>query len=189
EAQEEAHQEYLEQQAAEAKKSGGLGLRGIISIVVAVVAVGAGGWGLWQKIQTDQALKEGNCIVLSGTADDASEKKIECDKEPFSWKVASIAANEAGCPTEDTVPYTVTSKSRRGASRTDKVACLAPNLHEGKCYQEVDDALTPYKEVECTAGNAKISKVIEEANATCEAPSEPWSLPTAKRTYCVEPVA
>ena len=49
EAQEQAHQEYLEQQAAEAKKSGGLGLRGIISIIVGVVVVGAGAWGLYQK--------------------------------------------------------------------------------------------------------------------------------------------
>lgn len=191
EAQEEAHQEYLEQQAAAAKKPAFGGIRGIISLIVGLVVVGASAYGAWTYFQTSQNLQVGNCLVMSGSVDDANEKKVDCDKEDFSWKVVSVVKTEDLCPAEETISYTVGGKGRRGANRS-KVACLSPNFLEGKCYVDSGDLVMPYKSVECAPGAqevSKITKVIEQANATCEEPTFPVSYPTMKRTYCVEPVA
>ena len=190
EAQEQAHQEYLEQQAAEAKKSGGLGLRGIISIIVGVVVVGAGAWGLYQKFQTDQALKEGKCVTLSGSNTDAEPKEVDCDKEDYSWKVVSVVATRTACPT-DTSSLELTSQSRRGgATRTDKVACLAPMLKENQCYKyDQNDVNEFIPSSSCTSGDLKVNKIVDDPEATCEAPAEALAFESLKRTYCIEQVA
>ena len=190
EAQEQAHQEYLEQQAAEAKKSGGLGLRGIISIIVGVVVVGAGAWGLYQKFQTDQALQEGNCIVIEGESNDkVTPKKVDCSKDDFSWKVTAVVADENSCPEDSYTGITVTSEGRRGASRTDKVACLVPFFKADKCYSKDASDVNEFKVGTCSTGELKIIKVIEDPAASCEVPEQTVNFPSAKLTYCGEEVA
>lgn len=185
-----AQQEYLEQQAAEAKKPAFGGVKGIISAIVIVVVVGVGGWSIWQQFQSSQALQPGKCVVLSGTSDDADHKEVNCEANDYSWKVASVVDSDSACPKDDTVSYTITKSSRRGgSSRTVKVACLSPNFKEGQCYAKASSDINEFKLGTCATGEIKISKVIEDGAATCEVPEQTVNYPTMKRTYCAEPVA
>ncbi|MDO5067474.1 MAG: hypothetical protein Q4D96_09370, partial [Propionibacteriaceae bacterium] len=190
EAQEEAHQEYLEQQAAEATKSS-FGPRQIISIVVGVVVVAAAGWGLYQRFMVNQTLQAGNCMIVEGKDDNnLTPKQVECGEGDLSWKIIQVVTDSNSCPADTEGTLELTERGRRGTSKGTKVGCLIPLLKEGKCYNVNTTSLKDYQPTECTSGSIKIGKVIEDPAATCEAPEQlAANLPSVKLTYCLEPVA
>lgn len=172
------------QEAPQPKR--GFSIKQIISGVVTIALVGVGGFALWRNFASDQALKVGKCIVITGSHDDAEHKETDCsDASQFSWEVAHVGKDSSECK-DETVPYEITSNSRRGgATRTDKVACLAYNLRQDVCYTFDDTGVEPFKVAGCSEETWKVTKRVDEANATCAEGEEQITYSTPARTYCL----
>ena len=155
-----------------------------LSIISAVVMVGAGGWFLWQRFQTNENLQVGNCLVITGTATNANEEKIDCsDKSKFSYEVSQTVSNTSSCP-DNTTSYEISRKSRYGGSSTVKAVCLVPNLHQDVCYNESSSPIAPFDVAECGSAKVKVTKRVDQANASCEAGEDELTYTTPARTYC-----
>ena len=177
----EAEQEYMTQYETPKKR---FGVRQILSIISAVVMVGAGGWFLWQRFQTNENLQVGNCLVITGTATNANEEKIDCsDKSKFSYEVSQTVSNTSSCP-DNTTSYEISRKSRYGGSSTVKAVCLVPNLHQDVCYNESSSPIAPFDVAECGSAKVKVTKRVDQANASCEAGEDELTYTTPARTYC-----
>ena len=176
-----AQQQYMEQHGTPKKR---FGARKIISIIVAVAVLGAGAWSLWQNFKTNENLQVGNCLVITGTATNANEEKIDCsDKSKFSYEVSQTVSNTSSCP-DNTTSYEISRKSRYGGSSTVKAVCLVPNLHQDVCYNESSSPIAPFDVAECGSAKVKVTKRVDQANASCEAGEDELTYTTPARTYC-----
>ena len=177
-----AQQQYMEQHGTPKKR---FGARKIISIIVAVAVLGAGGWTLWQHFKTNENLQVGNCLVITGTTTNAQEEKVDCsDKSKFSYEVSQVVSDTSSCP-ENTTSYEISSKSRGGSSRTVKAVCLVPNLHQDVCYKSSSSSTADFDVAECGSADFKVTKRIDQANASCEDNERGLTYTTPARTYCV----
>ena len=178
----EAEQEYMTQYETPKKR---FGVRQIISIVSAVAVLGVGGWFLWQRFQTNENLQVGNCLVVTGTATNADVEKVDCsDKSKFSYEVSQTVSNTSSCP-DNTTSYEISRKSRYGGSSTVKAVCLVPNLHQDVCYNESSSETAPFDVADCSSAKTKVTKRVDQANASCEAGEEELTYTTPARTYCL----
>ena len=178
----EAQQQYVTAQQATPKKR--FGVRQIISLVTVVVVLGAGGWFLWQNFKTNENLQVGNCLIITGTTTDAQEEKVDCsDKSKFSYEVSQVVSDTKSCPA-NTSSYEISSKSRYGSTRTVKAVCLIPNLHQDVCYKDSSSSTAAFDVAECGSARFKVTKRVEQANASCETGEEDLTYTTPARTYC-----
>ena len=176
-----AQQQYMEQHGTPKKR---FGARKIISIIVAVAVLGAGGWTLWQHFKTNENLQVGNCLVITGTTTNAQEEKVDCsDKSKFSYEVSQTVSDTSSCP-ENTTSYEISSESRGGSSRTVKAVCLVPNLHQDVCYNTSSSSIKPFEVAQCDSASVKVTKRIDQANASCEDNERDLTYTTPARTYC-----
>ncbi len=177
-----AQQQYMEQHGTPKKR---FGARKIISIVVAVAVLGAGGWTLWQHFKTNENLQVGNCLVITGTTTNAQEEKVDCsDKSKFSFEVSQVVSDTSSCP-ENTASYEISSKSRYGgSSKTVKAVCLIPNLHQDVCYNTSSSGIKPFEVAQCDSASVKVTKRIDQENASCGTDEETLTYTTPARTYC-----
>ena len=177
-----AQQQYMAQNEAPKKR---FGARKVIGIIVAVAVLGAGGWTLWQHFKTNENLQVGNCLVITGTRTDAQEEKVDCsDKSKFSYEVSQTVSDSSSCP-ENTTSYEISSKSRGGSSRTVKAVCLVPNLHQDVCYKSSSSSTADFDVAECGSADFKVTKRIDQANASCEDNERDLTYTTPARTYCL----
>ena len=135
--------------------------------------------------QDDSLLQVGNCLVLTGAANDAKEEKVDCsDKSKFSFEVSQVVSDSSSCPGK-TASYEISSKSRSGSTRTVKAVCLIPNLHQDVCYRSSSSATVPFTvEQNCDSANIKVTKRVDQANASCGTGEEDLTYTTPPRTYC-----
>lgn len=171
----------------EPPKSKGASIKKIVSTVFLVAVLAVGGYFALDNFQTTNALKEGNCVVITGTEDDPDAKKVDCDTDEMTYVVGSVSKSEA-C-SQDYMEFTLES-SRRGRTTSTTHACLFPNFKVDTCYDDAEaDSLMVAKPVECPGGFLRISSIEDSYNAECPADSIPfWSVPTPARTYCAVPV-
>lgn len=182
-------QPYMAQGGFDQPKKKNNNAAAVIKVIVAAVFLGLGAWGLWSQFQSSQALQVGKCIVVSGTADKADHKEVDCsDKTQFSFEVAKTVDNSDACPS-DMVSYEVTNRSGR-STKTQKVACLIRNLHQGVCYKvDSSNQTAPLAVTECGSADVKVTKRVDQANASCESDELPLSYDTPARTYCLAPAS
>jgi hypothetical protein len=178
-----AQQQYQAMQGTPKKR---FSVKQIVPIILVAVVVVAGAWSLWGNFQTNENLKVGNCLVITGEANNANEEKIDCsDKSKFSFEVTQVVSSSSACPNGSTY-YEITSKSRRSSStRTEKVACLIPNLHPDVCYKTTYNATAPYEVADCGSADVKVTKRIDQANASCGQNEEDLVFTDPARTYCL----
>lgn len=158
----------------------------IISIIVTVIALAIGGFYLWNQVREDQLLQEGNCVVMSGEANDPKIDEAKCDDQTkASYKVVKvIKASDAKCEGD----YSTYEVTKRG--KTIAAYCLMENLFANKCYAVSGKNPSDFKMVECTDPKAeiKVAKVVESTDQTqCDAGSEAHTFPLGSRTYCLVP--
>lgn len=172
----------------EPAKAKGPGIKKIISTVFLVAVLAVGGYFALNNFQTTQALKEGNCVVITGTENDPDAKKADCDSDEMTYVVGMVSKTQA-C-SQDYMEFSM-ERSRRGRTTSTTHACLFPNFKVDTCYGEPDaDSLMPAKPVDCSEGYFKISSIEESYNAECPADSMPIiSVPTPARTYCAVPTS
>lgn len=177
-------QAQAEAQANNAPKK--LGPRAIISGVVTIVLIAVGGYFMYKNFVSNQALKAGKCIVLSGSSAKVDEhKEVKCDDAAYSWKIAKMVSNTSECP-KDTVAYEVTT-TRRYSSNT-KVACMVPNLKADTCYTYDKNDVNEFSvSSSCASGSIKITKIEQSGTGTCAEPEGPLQFPTGNVTYCAVP--
>ena len=68
--------------------------------------------------QDNSPLQVGNCLVITGSANDTQEEKVDCsDKSKFSFEVSQVVSDTKSCP-DNTASYEISGKSRSGSTRT-----------------------------------------------------------------------
>lgn len=138
----------------------------------------------WTYFADTGALKEGQCIAMSGKNSDAEHKSVDCGTGDFSFLIDKVH-NTLNAECGDSIPYEYSVKVRR--STTERTVCLVPNFKPNTCYTESDGAET-YKVADCASADFKVASVAENTTATCSSPAEPHVMKTAGRTYCLEPL-
>ncbi|WP_199711207.1 hypothetical protein [Tessaracoccus antarcticus] len=167
----------------EAPRSNPFGIKKLLSalLVVAVLAVGA--YFIWGDQQKQAALTVGNCLVWAGdNQEDLDVKTVDCtDDSLYSEYVGEVVDGSAACTDPGASPYTLTTENS-GKTNTKKTGCVIPQLFEGKCYNITDEVqeIAP-----CDGASLRVTKVIEESEATCAADESPVSYMLPARTYCV----
>ncbi|MEO7589216.1 MAG: hypothetical protein ABIS84_14455 [Arachnia sp.] len=169
--------------APEATSANPFGIKKLLSalLVVAVLAVGA--YFIWGAQQKQAALTVGNCLVWSGdNRSDLDVKTVDCaDDSVYSEYVGEVVDGSGPCTDPGAVPYTLTPEDS-GKSDSKKTGCVIPQLFEGKCYNITDDV---QEIVACDAAPIRVTKVVEESEATCSADESPVSYELPARTYCI----
>ena len=61
---------------------------------------------------------------------------------------------------------------------------MIPNLHQDVCYNESFSPTAPFEVAECGSAKAKVTKRVDQANASCETDEEELTYTTPPRTYC-----
>ena len=172
--------------APEAPQENKFGVKQLLVALLVVVVLGAGAWFLWNNFQSDAALAEGNCLVLSGEMDDAQHKAVECDDQSvYSQYVGEVIEGDGTCTDETAAPYTIMEKSGRGGKETaTKVTCLVPQLFENACYN-FSEGVNELEPADCADAELKVTKVTDETGSECAAGEESLSYTMPARTYCV----
>ena len=136
--------------------------------------------------QDNSPLQVGNCLVITGSANDTQEEKVDCsDKSKFSFEVSQVVSDTKSCP-DNTASYEISSKSRYGgSSRTVKAVCLIPNLHQDVCYNTSSSGIKPFEVAECGSAKVKVTKRVDQANASCGTGEKDLTYTTPPRTYCI----
>lgn len=165
-------------------------VRGIISIVVTVAVLGFAAFQWYSNSQRDQALTVGECVRVSGDADNVDVKAAGCDdddSEGVMFYVISVHESSARCE-EPMVEYYETQSSRRGGSeRTTKTVCLGEVLHQDRCYEDFD-GVSGLRGVECPGGYVEVTQVLDVADGECAADEFPLPYNEWPRTYCLAEV-
>ena len=65
-----------------------------------------------------------------------------------------------------------------------KAVCLIPNLHQDVCYNTSSSGIKPFEVAECGSAKVKVTKRVDQANASCETDEETFTYTTPARTYC-----
>lgn len=164
----------------EPQRSGGQTLKRILSVLVSIVLVGGGAYAIWNRFQSEAALEAGNCLVISGEADDADHEQVDCDDaDTFSYEVAMVLDGTETCGAEYG-SYTITE-----GSSTDKAVCLFENFQAERCYDE-EDSVMGFAVVDCPGGVLKVAAVEDAVDAVCPDGSEVFFVvPEPARTFCV----
>ena len=168
----------------EAPKPKRFNVRKLLSGVGALAVLAGVAYYGWTYFAETGALKEGQCIAMSGSNSDAEHKSVDCGSSEFSFLIDKVH-NTLSADCGDSIPYEYSVKVRR--STTERTVCLVPNLKPNTCYAKSDGAET-YKVTDCASADFKVTSVAENATATCSAPAEPHVMKTAGRTYCLEPI-
>ena len=188
------NQDYWEANAAQQPPQGVFdqapkkkGILGKVGSIVVALLVAFGAYTAFQNFASDAALEPGNCLVISGESnDDVDHKLVDCDDaDTYSYYVASVSKGDSSAGTCEGVEYESTV-TKRGSTKTKSISCLIPQFTEGKCYTGVDESIADYVVADCTGADYRITKVADDAAASCEAPAEPWSFSIPARTYCIE---
>ncbi len=172
--------------APNAQPENKFGVKQLLSALLVVAVLGAGAWFLWNNFQSDAALAEGNCLVLSGDMDDAQHEAVDCDDQTvFSQYVGEVIEGDGTCSDEFAAPYTIVETAGRGGKeRTTKVTCLIPQLFEGACYNS-SEGVSELEPAECDTAEIKVMKVTDETGSECAAGEEALDYTKPARTYCV----
>ena len=137
-----------------------------------------------------QESQVGNCVVATGTSNDAELEEVDCETETgFHYKVALAVETVTGCPTPEYTTFE-TTRTRRGSESTVGVLCLMPIFQDGKCYGEDTSTPNEFAEVACDAGNAllRIEKILQENRPDqCSYPDNSIGYPEPATTYCLAP--
>ena len=94
-----------------------------------------------------------------------------------------VLSGSSSCPA-NTTTYEISSKSRYGSTRTVKAVCLIPNLHQDVCYNKSSSSTAAFDVADCGSASFKVTKRVDQANASCEADEESLTYTTPARTYC-----
>lgn len=155
----------------------------IVSIIVVVVVLAGAGFYFWNQYQQDQLLQVGNCMTVSGTADDAQVHEADCsDAETASWQIAQVIEDGTSCDSNEFAEYYVTRGSETIASY-----CLQPVVAADKCYT---DWRTPneFNLVDCSSSEAifKAASVHDGTDeSVCGAEEAPIVFAAINKTYCL----
>jgi hypothetical protein len=129
----------------------------------------------------------GECVVLSGSADNADVDTKKCGSDSVLWKVV---ADDGACD-ETELNYSVTLK---GTTPVD--LCLYYDVAVGDCLQVTDDLSTPDEKVACTTKSTPTTFVMKVASidtktsaGTCGEQALPIANKKRGSTLCFEPVA
>lgn len=161
-------------------------IRGIISAIILVAVLGFGAFQWYSNHQRDQALTVGQCVQVSGDVDDVDVRAADCDaddSEGVMFYVISTPDASESCA-DPMVEYYETESRRGGPERTTKTVCLGEVLQVDRCYEDFDGAAA-LRGVDCPGGYVKVTQVIDEADAQCEADEFPLPYSEWPRTYCL----
>lgn len=162
--------------ATAAKKGRGVG--GLIKGAIALVVLGVGGYFALSNLLSSAEVKEGNCLVFSGTADDANHKLVDCDDaDTASHRVVSVHSGSGNCG--DASSYTLS-----GGRGPDKIGCLVPNFKENVCYTETGD-VNEFEVSDCGSADFKISKVSMTEEVQCGETEFPFAMPEHSTWFCL----
>lgn len=162
------------------------GVKQIITAVVVVAVLGVGAFFVWQNIQKEAALAVGNCLVFTGTPEDADHELVDCDDESvYSEYVGEVIEGDGECSDPLSGSYSIMVED----SEVTKVTCLIPHLAEGQCYlASPEDSVNELESVDCASGHdLEVVSVLEESEAQCDEGLNPVSFTTPARTYCLVP--
>lgn len=129
----------------------------------------------------------GDCLSLTGTAEEADAERVDCDDPVANYRVVSTAPDEDTCPADvDQIYYEQTGATTTGA------LCLDRNWKVDTCYQD-DEVAGEYVVVDCSgAGGLRYVATVPDASTPEECP-EPadTSLHYATRGFiaCFEEMA
>ena len=65
-----------------------------------------------------------------------------------------------------------------------KAICLMPHLHQNVCYKKTSSETAAFDVADCSSAKAKVTKRVDQADASCEADEEKFTYTTPARTYC-----
>ena len=164
-------------------KSNPFGLKKLLSALLVVVVLGVGAYFIWGNQQKSTALTVGNCLVWSGeNQEDLDVKVVDCsDDTVYSEYVGEVLDGDGTCTDPGAVPYSLGATGE--ADDADKLGCVIPQLFQDKCYSVTDDQNIEL--VSCESSQLRVTKVIEESDAACEATDSPVSYVLPARTYCL----
>ncbi len=164
------------------------GVKQVITGVLVVALLGVGAFFVWQNIQKDAALAVGNCLVFTGTPEDADHELVDCDDASvYSEYVGEVIDGAGECTDPLAASYTISETDRSG-DNTDvtKITCLVPQLFEGQCYAQLPgDSVNDLEIVDCASKDLEVTKVVEGSNAQCDEGTEVISFTVPERTYCI----
>lgn len=172
-------------QAFPEEPKSGSKVKSILSGVVVLALVAVGGFFMWDRFQTQSALEVGNCVVVSGSEDDADIKKVDCDDEDFNWGVGKVESTMGACG-DGYLEFSY-SMERRGRTTSTTVGCLWPNFQVDQCYDDAPaDSPMGFQRVDCPGGYFEVTSVEESVDAQCTGDSFPgFIVPEPARTFCV----
>ncbi len=158
--------------------AGGLLFVGMV-VVVAMAAI-----RLYGVAETASELSPGKCVVVSGPNGNTKHQVHDCEvSEEHAWVVASNPKNKQ-CGKD----YFYYSKREKllGIQLGEVRSCLAPLLHEGKCYLEDSEGVVPS---DCATGAIEATKVAKTGDAAvCSEGTGVLNYPEIPVTYCLRRV-
>lgn len=169
-----------------ARPGTGFGVKQILSTTVAFGVLGLVGCSVVQDSQIVEALEEGNCLVVTGDADDASYKTSDCDDESrLTYYVGEVIEDGGVCADESAIEFSVNAPSNRGSSEGGtQVACLVPQFFADTCYVETNDVME-LAPGDCAEAAFKVTTVTDESGSECAEGEDPISFTVPARTYCI----
>ncbi len=162
----------------------GLMIAGVVLFFGLVAAVGFAVYQFVGIAETASELSPGKCVVVTGPDGDTTHQVHDCEvSEKHAWKVANNPANDQ-CGAD----YFYYSKKAKvlGIELGGVRSCLAPLLHEGKCYLEDKEGVVP---TDCTAGAIEATRVAQTGDAAvCPDGTGVLNYPEIPVTYCLRRV-
>ncbi|MEV0250419.1 hypothetical protein AB0H76_27750 [Nocardia sp. NPDC050712] len=147
-------------------------------LAVAAIAVAVTGCSAVDNASKSDVAKTkvGDCINITDNAsNDTKGEAIDCSSPKAVYKVFQTFDNQTACPTTD---YTTYTEQRPSGGTT--FMCLAPNLKQDSCYNDV--GTSPYKWADCGTPEATI-KVLQRLEGT----TDEMQCPEDTQTYITVP--
>lgn len=133
-------------------------------------------------------LQPGKCVVFEGTVADLEHKEVDCDDQSvFKYEIAKVFDKDETANCSEYGSYTI-EQEKYGSSEILKTVCIMEKFEADSCYEQTQ-GVEDYQLISCPselgAMQFKVTKVVDEAGASCADGELPVSYPEPARTYCV----
>lgn len=157
-------------------------------VLAVVVIVGlAVGLFIVNRSGSVASAEVGDCVSITGTANNPDEKKIDCTDDSANFVVTQTeGASRDTCDEGESI-FTLNGDEDSSSGQN---VCLRPNVDAGECFDESPSGDAIPSVVPCSSTGVGVYKVAQVLTGTtddsgCPADSLGWVLPKRSVVYCV----